>query len=66
MDRIDRLESQLAFQDDLLETLNRLVAEQQTSLLLLQRELLALRQRVQQIEGPMVAVSANEPPPPHY
>ncbi len=65
MDRIDRLESQLAFQDDLLETLNRLVAEQQTSLLLLQREIIALRQRVQQIEGPVV-VNANEPPPPHY
>ncbi len=65
MDRLDRLESQLAFQDDLLETLNRLVASQQVSILNLQREMAALRQRLQQIEMPMTT-PGQEPPPPHY
>jgi SlyX protein len=64
--RLDELESRVAFQDDLLATLNRSVAG-------VDRELRALRQQLEQVRGALdsvrIAVShdaRDEPPPPHY
>ena len=63
-ERIDLLESRLAFQDDTIETLNKTVTEQWTKIDALTRQLLALRERFQEAENQMPG-AANEPPP-HY
>jgi len=66
--RLDELESRAAFQDDLIEQLNQVVARQD-------REILALRRRLEQLEsrlrelaesaGPAAAAGGHEIPP-HY
>jgi SlyX protein len=63
-ERVDALESRLAFQDDTIETLNRTVTEQWTKIDALTRQLLVLRERLQEAENQMPR-PANEPPP-HY
>jgi SlyX protein len=63
-DRIETLESRLAFQDDTIETLNKTVTEQWTKLEALTRQLVALREQLQEAESQMPR-PANEPPP-HY
>jgi SlyX protein len=63
-ERIDALESRLAFQDDTIETLNKTVTEQWAKIDLLTRQLVTLRERLQEAESQMPR-PANEPPP-HY
>lgn len=63
-DRIDRLESRLAFQDDTIEVLNKTVTEQWTKIDALTRQLAVLGERLQEAESQMPR-PANEPPP-HY
>jgi SlyX protein len=63
-ERIDTLESRLAFQDDAIETLNKTVTEQWTKIDALTRQLVALGERLQEAES-QVTGPANEPPP-HY
>ena len=63
-ERIDLLESRLAFQDDTIETLNKTVTDQWTKIDALTRQLLALRERLQEAESQMPR-PGNEPPP-HY
>ena len=64
--RLDELETRVAFQDDLLATLNRSVAG-------VDRELRMLRAQLEQVRGALDAVriglshdARDEPPPPHY
>jgi SlyX protein len=66
--RLDELESRLAFQDDLIESLNRVVARQD-------RDLVSLSQRLEELETRLadLADSASQPAgagghevPPHY
>jgi SlyX protein len=68
MSRVDELESRAAFQDDLIESLNQVVARQD-------RELADLARRVQQLEAKLadLAEAASLPGsgnghevPPHY
>jgi SlyX protein len=68
LSRLDELESRLAFQDDLIESLNRVVARQD-------RELASLAQRVKDLEARLtdLAEAASQPGgsaghevPPHY
>lgn len=63
------LQSQLAFQEDALGTLDQVVAQQQQEILLLRRQLELLRQRQQEQvannEAGQINVSADEKPP-HY
>jgi SlyX protein len=63
-DRIDTLESRLAFQDHTIETLNKTVTEQWAKIDALTRQLVALGERLQETEIQM-QVPTNEPPP-HY
>jgi SlyX protein len=63
-ERIDALESRLAFQDDTIETLNKTVTEQWAKIDALTRQLAILGQRLQEAESQMPR-PANEPPP-HY
>lgn len=64
--RLNNLEVKLAFQDDLLESLNRIVAEQQQQLDLLQEELCLLYQQLKVLQPSQINTAAEEPPPPHY
>jgi SlyX protein len=63
-ERIDTLETRLAYQDDTIETLNQTITAQWKQIDLLTRQLAQLSERLQEAEanapGP-----ANEPPP-HY
>jgi len=66
-ERIDDLESRVAFQDDLIESLNEVVARQD-------REILRLTQRLAELAAKIEDVAASSPatsgeghePPPHY
>lgn len=63
-ERIDTLETRLAYQDDTIETLNQTITAQWKQIDVLTRQLAQLSERLQEAEanapGP-----ANEPPP-HY
>jgi len=63
-ERIDTLETRLAYQDDTIETLNQTITAQWKQIDALTRQLAQLSERLQEAEanapGP-----ANEPPP-HY
>jgi SlyX protein len=63
-ERIDLLESRLAFQEDAIETLNKAVTEQWGKIDALTRRLVLLNERLQEAETQMPR-PANEPPP-HY
>jgi SlyX protein len=63
-DRIDTLESRLAFQDHTIETLNKTVTEQWAKIDALTRQLVALGEQLREAESQMPGL-ANEPPP-HY
>ena len=63
-DRIDTLESRLAFQDRTIETLNKTVTEQWAKIDALTRQLVALSEQLREAESQIPGL-ANEPPP-HY
>ena len=63
--RITELEIRLALQDDLLDTLNRTVAQQQLQISQLQQELRGLYQHLQSLEPGARHLPAQEIPP-HY
>jgi SlyX protein len=63
-ERIDLLETRLAFQDETIETLNKTITEQWLKIDALTRQFEALRERLQEAES-RVPGAANEPPP-HY
>jgi len=64
--RLTNLEVKLAFQDDLLESLNRTVAAQQLQLDLMQEELRMLYQQLKSLAPSQIATTGEELPPPHY
>jgi len=63
-ERIDTLESRLAFQDHTIEALNKTVTEQWAKIDALTRRLVALGEQLREAESQMPGL-ANEPPP-HY
>ena len=63
--RITELEVKLAFQEDLLETLNLTVAKQQRQIELLQEQMQALYQQLPAATG-NAADGAVQEIPPHY
>ena len=63
-DRIDLLETRLAFQDETIETLNKTITEQWLKIDALTRRLEGLSERLEAAES-RVPGAANEPPP-HY
>ena len=69
MQQLHEVQSQLAFQEDALESLNNAMAAQQTEILVLRRQLELLKQRQDdQVAGSGTAGgadNANEKPP-HY
>lgn len=63
--RLEQLESQVAFQEDTIDQLNKLITEQNQELALFKRHLKLLAQRIDQAPGPGSEQVVDEPPP-HY
>ncbi|EKE84526.1 SlyX family protein [Idiomarina xiamenensis] len=67
--RMDKLESQLAFQDDVIDSLNHLVTQQSRELQQLQQQLKLVASKVKNLRDDDALPNADasqEPPPPHY
>ena len=65
-ERIQELEIRVAFQDDLLTSLNQQVHAAHQVIAQLRADLLALRERVEGMKEGARGDPAQEPPPPHY
>ncbi len=63
-ERIDALETRLAFQDETVETLNRTITEQWRQIDALARQVAHLSERL--LEAETRAPGAANEPPPHY
>jgi SlyX protein len=64
--RIEELEIRVAFQDDLLASLNAEVHSAHQELARLRADLAALRQSMDALKSPGAGNGGEEPPPPHY
>lgn len=64
--RIAELETTLAFQDDLLQSLNQVVIRQEEQILQITRELKSLREQVASMSPEPGKPNSEEMPPPHY
>ncbi|MFD0950279.1 SlyX family protein [Paraperlucidibaca wandonensis] len=60
------LEVKVAYQDDLLDALNRLVATQQDHIARLQGDMRHLYEQMKTLQPSGMGDSDVEPPPPHY
>jgi len=65
-ERISELETQLAFQDDTLQTLNAIVTRQQLQIDQLESKVQMLVVQLQQLSAAMNRPQGEETPPPHY
>jgi SlyX protein len=64
--RINEVETRLAFQETTLQELNEALTSQQQQLSQMQAVLEKLRERIVELASNMQPDSAVEPPPPHY
>jgi SlyX protein len=64
--RIDELESQAAFQDELHESLNATVAKQDAEILELKRQFSLLSERLKEIGDASPGAAPQDETPPHY
>lgn len=64
--RIEELESQLAFQDELIESLNATVAKQDIEILELKRHFSQLSERIKDIGDMTGGGQTQHEVPPHY
>lgn len=64
--RLDELETRLAFQDETLQVLNTEVARQQQEIALLTQEIASLKAHLRSLAADFNASRNQEPPPPHY
>ena len=66
VNRIDELESQLAFQDELIESLNTTVAKQDHDILELKHRLGRISERLKEIGDVSAGAAPQDETPPHY
>ena len=64
--RINEVETRLAFQETTLQELNEALTSQQQQLSQMQAVLEKLRERIVELASNMQPDAAIEPPPPHY
>lgn len=64
--RLTELESRVAFQDDLLDALNRIVADQQRQIELMQREIRLVYDQLKSLSPSEIAMGNDDERPPHY
>ena len=65
-ERIDELETQLAFQDSTIISLNEVVTNQQNQIDMLRQQLEEVKQQMQSLAETINRPDGDEPPPPHY
>ncbi len=64
--RLDDLESRIAFQEDTLDALNAIVARQDLEIQRLTSIVKSLNGQIKQLTPASTEDMADEPPPPHY
>ena len=64
--RIEELESQAAFQDELHDSLNAIVARQDGEILALKRQMVLLNERIKEFGEAMPGAGPQDETPPHY
>ncbi len=64
--RLDTLETKIAYQDQVIEELNKAVVEQWNTLDALRRRVEGLQERIRDIQDRAAPDQRDEPPPPHY
>lgn len=64
--RINEVETRLAFQETMLQELNEALTSQQQQLSQMQAVLEKLRERIVELASNMQPDASIEPPPPHY
>jgi SlyX protein len=64
--RLEHLENKHAFQEDVVEQLNLVIAEQNAALLKMERQLRLMAERFQALQPSMIAAESEETLPPHY
>jgi len=64
--RVEELENQAAFQDELHESLNAIVAQQDREILELKRQMSLLFERLKDVGETMSGTHAQDETPPHY
>ena len=64
--RIDNLEMQIAYQNEVIDVLNKTVIEQWTKLDQALARIKLLEDRLREIQASVVRDAADEVPPPHY
>lgn len=65
-DRINELETQLAFQESTVASLNEVVTDQQTQIDALREQIKYLKLQMQTLAETVDSHDGEEPPPPHY
>jgi len=65
-ERVTELECRQAFQEELVETLNKIVIEQRQQIDILQEQIRILYYQIKSLQPSNVADLADETPPPHY
>ena len=65
-ERLDKLETTIAYQDQAIEDLNKTITAQWAEIAALKRLIGNLGERVREIGDNPALAEAPEPPPPHY
>ena len=65
-DKLVGLESRLAFQDDTIQALNKIVVQQQQQMDLFAKHLQHLSQQLRDLKPSDIGPESEEVPPPHY
>ncbi|MBR9858348.1 MAG: SlyX family protein [Gammaproteobacteria bacterium] len=66
LQRLDQLETRLAFQDDTIEQLNQEITAQGAETARLKAQLSLMVKKLKELQPGEVADQADETPPPHY
>ena len=64
--RIQDLEMRVAFQEDALDKLSDVIAQQDKTIVDLRRAIQLLNEQIRKMDNQPGATNTDEPPPPHY
>lgn len=64
--RLEALETQVAFQDQTIDDLNKTITDQWAEFDKFKREIARLKAQLSDVQSSIDSPGAGEPPPPHY